>query len=308
MPNKGRLLIVDDSISVVNSLQTILSLSGYSVDSAFNGSDALRKIYRQDYDLVICDIEMPGLTGLEFLERVRKEFDRSLDVILMTGYMEHDYFIEAIRLGANDFIRKPIDTKKMIKSIQELLHRKRSIKDNEVLYSKLDKVGISMEVNAINFGSISFSSIFNKHLKERFKINPDALNELMVCLDEMIYNAFIHGTLELNPEDRALDHEKLQEVIAQKLQQPDIGRRKISILAEIDNGTKSIKLTVEDEGPGFDYEAWQKISFPEPILGVQEHGRGISLLKHLSEELCFAKEGRQVSIRKSLIYPGKNAP
>lgn len=308
MPSKGRLLIVDDSISVVNSLQTILSLSGYTVDSAFNGSDALRKIYRQDYDVVICDIEMPGLTGLEFLARVRKEYDRSLDVILMTGYMEHDYFIEAIRLGANDFIRKPIDTKKMINSIQELLHRKRSIQDNEVLYSKLDKVGISMEVNASNLSSLSFSSIFSKHLKERFKVNPDALNELMVCLDEMIYNAFIHGTLELNLEERALEHEKLQTLISQKLEEPHIAARKIRISAEIDNLTQSIVLSVEDEGAGFDFERWLNKSFPEPILGLQEHGRGLSLLKHLSADLRFAKEGRQVIIQKSLIHPGKDAP
>lgn len=308
MANKGRLLIVDDSISVVNSLQTILSLSGYSVDSAFNGSDALRKIYRQDYDVVICDIEMPGLTGLEFLARVRKEFDRSLDVILMTGYMEHDYFIEAIRLGANDFIRKPIDTKKMINSIQELLYRKKSIQDNEALYSKLEEVGVSLKVSALNFGSLSFSSIFNKHLKERFKVNPDALNELMVCLDEMIYNAFIHGTLELDLEDRVLDHEKLQECISERLKEPQIAARSISISAEIDNQTQMIQLCVEDEGPGFDFEKWLNTSFPEPILGLQEHGRGLSLLKHLSAELNFAKEGRQVSIRKSLTHPGKYAP
>ena len=85
MADKARILVVDDSIAIVNSLQSILSISGYNVDSSFNGSDALRKIYKNEYDLVICDIEMPGLSGLEFLGRVRQDFDRSLDVILMTG-------------------------------------------------------------------------------------------------------------------------------------------------------------------------------------------------------------------------------
>lgn len=306
MGDKARILVVDDSIAIVNSLQSILSISGYHVDSAYNGSDALRKIYKNEYDLVICDIEMPGLTGLEFLGRVRQDFDRSLDVILMTGYLEHDYFIEAIRLGASDFIRKPIDTKQMIHSIQELMFRKGNRDDISGFFTSLNKAKFCYEISAQNFTRFNISKVFNAHLRQRFKVNSDVINEVLVCVDEMVYNAFIHGTLGLSVEERALGHSDLQNVINAKLDNPVIHARNLHICLEIDNTDENIVISVEDEGPGFDYKRWLDTVKNEQMLDIKEHGRGLSLLYHLSDNLEFSNEGRKVTIRKSLLHIAKH--
>lgn len=307
MADKAKILVVDDSIAIVNSLQSILSISGYNVDSSFNGSDALRKIYKNEYDLVICDIEMPGLSGLEFLGRVRQDFDRSLDVILMTGYLEHDYFIEAIRLGASDFIRKPIDTKQMIHSIQELMFRKRSRDDIMGFYSHLNRASFCYEISAESFTSFAISKVFSSQLRQRFKVNSNVLNELLVCVDEMVYNAFIHGTLGLSVAERALGHDQLQALISEKLQVPEIKSRVLRLSFTVDNLENVIEISVEDEGPGFDHVSWLKQVQKEQILDIQEHGRGLSLLYHLSDTLTFDKGGRFVSITKSLLHSGKDA-
>lgn len=307
MATKARILVVDDSIAIVNSLQSILTISGYRVDTAFNGSDALRKIYNKEYDLVICDIEMPGLSGLEFLSRVRQDFEHSLDVILMTGYLEHDYFIEAIRLGASDFIRKPIDTKQMIHSIQELMFRKRSRDDISGFFTSLNRASFCYELSAENFTKFAISKVLSSNLRQRFKVNSDVLNELLVCVDEMVYNAFIHGTLGLSVEDRALGHDELQAVIASKLKNPSVSARILRFGFTIDNITDMIEISVEDEGPGFDFEAWLRRVKNEPILDIQEHGRGLSLLYHLCDKISFAKQGRLVTIQKSLLHTKKDA-
>lgn len=306
MPDRRKILVVDDSIAIVNSLQAILGVSGYQVETAYNGSDALRKIHQNNYDLVICDIEMPGISGLEFLSRVREDFDDNLDVILMTGYLEHDYFIEAIRLGASDFIRKPIDTKQMINSIRELLFRKRSRDDVSDFYCHLDKASFSFDISAEHFSKFTISKIFSSYLRQYFKIDPMVLNELLICVDEMVYNAYIHGTLELSIEERALTQEELHLVIDEKLQDPKIAKCKMHLVFEIDNEAQMIEICVSDDGNGFDYPSWINTVETEQILDIKEHGRGIAMLYHLSDELHFENSGKSVKIRKSLNMPTTN--
>lgn len=300
MPGRRKILVVDDSIAIVNSLQAILDVSGYQVETAYNGSDALRKIHQNNYDLVICDIEMPGLSGLEFLSRVREEFDDNLDVILMTGYLEHDYFIEAIRLGANDFIRKPIDTKQMINSIRELLFRKRSRNDVSEFYCHLDKASFSFDISAEHFSKFTISKIFSSYLRQYFKIDPMVLNELLICVDEMVYNAYIHGILELTIPERALMQEELHQIIDERLKNPRTAKRKMHLAFEVDNENQMIEIRVSDDGNGFDYLNWIKTVETEQILDIKEHGRGLAMLYHLSDELHFEDDGKSVRIRKSL--------
>jgi len=307
MADRPKILVVDDSIAIVNSLQAILGISGYKVDTAYSGSDALRKIHANSYDLVICDIEMPGLSGLEFLNRVREEYERNLDVILMTGYLDHDYFIEAIRLGASDFIRKPIDTKQLINSIRELVFRKRSRDDKAEFYSHLHKAEFRFEMPARDFSKFALSKVFSSYMRRYFKVSPKVLNELLICVDEMVYNAYIHGTLGLCVEERALAHEALQSVIQEKMADIVIGARKINFGFEVKNSNQTIELYVEDEGEGFDHRKWLESVKNERIFDIEGHGRGIAMLFHLCDQLSFEKDGRTCRIIKSLISSDSDA-
>ena len=304
MSDNHQILIVDDSIAIVNSLQSILGISGFKVDTAYNASDAMRKLHNGHYDLVISDIEMPGISGLEFLSKVREDFDRQIDVILMTGYLEHDYFIEAIRLGASDFIRKPINTKQMINSIRELLYRRRSHDDLSEFYTQLDKMKICFDLNAAKFSKYAISKIFSSYLHQYFKLDSKILNELLVCVDEMVYNAYIHGTLGLNPQERALSHDELIKVIEKRFEDPKIRGRNVELAFSIDNTKNEIEITVRDEGDGFDFENWLKMVSNEQILDIKEYGRGLAMLYHLSDEMSFDDGGRSIWIRKKVIAPG----
>lgn len=301
----ARILVVDDSLSIVNSLSKILEISGYQTEVAYNGSDALRKIQSDNYDLIICDIEMPGITGLDFLERVRNEYDRDLDVILMTGFLDQEYFIRAIRLGASDFIRKPIDSRHIVRSIQTILDRKRSKYDLGDFYQNLDQAQMSFVIDPRHFSKFSLSKVFNLFLMRNFRFNPSLLNELLIIIDEMVYNAFIHGTLSLSYEERLLEHSLLQEVISKRLAIPEIAERRIGFDLSIDHVNNLIRITVSDQGNGFDYKTWLARIQDEEHLNVDEHGRGISLLYHLTDSVEFMDGGRKVQITKS-ITPARN--
>lgn len=298
MPENRSILVVDDSIDIVESLKTILGLKGFRVNTAYNGSEALRKIRDHSYDLIICDIEMPGLSGLEFLGKVRKEFDENLKVILMTGHLDHDYFIEAIRLGANDFIRKPIDTQQLINSMRELLFRKAQINDLSSFCAELEESLFAFKVSAETFSKFSIARIVTIYFRQFFTANSKTLNELLLCVDEIAYNAYIHGTLGLTIEERALPNEEMQKVIAKRLEDDKLRNRRIEFGFEVDNIRRIISVSCKDEGKGFDYESWMRKVQTEPFLEIESHGRGISILHHLCDEIIFADGGRHVTIRK----------
>jgi two-component system response regulator AtoC len=126
MKSTSNVLIVDDSPSLAQSLCKILTMHEIKADAVFNAQDALQKIRRHRYELMLCDIEMPGYSGLELLERIRQDEEHDLDVILMTGHLEPKYFIRAIQLGAVDFISKPIEAQQLVGMISCHLKRRHS--------------------------------------------------------------------------------------------------------------------------------------------------------------------------------------
>jgi diguanylate cyclase (GGDEF)-like protein len=105
---RSRILVVDDEKIMQDVLRDILSDSGYEVETVENGKIALEKIDAGDYVLVFADIRMPVMDGMEFLRRAR-DAKPDISIIMMTGYASIDVAVEAMKLGAHDFITKPFN-------------------------------------------------------------------------------------------------------------------------------------------------------------------------------------------------------
>ncbi|MFW2331686.1 MAG: HD domain-containing phosphohydrolase [Nitrospinota bacterium] len=104
------ILIIDDDKSILSILVKHLRLQGYQASTASDGSEGLAKFAVGRFDLILLDINMPNMDGLETLRRV-KQADENISVLIMTGYGDMDIALDAIRFGAFDFIRKPFDLK-----------------------------------------------------------------------------------------------------------------------------------------------------------------------------------------------------
>ncbi|GAB4170312.1 MAG: hypothetical protein Kow00108_04320 [Calditrichia bacterium] len=104
----GKVLVVDDEDHVREVLKDFLEALAYEVDTAEDGSDALNKIEPGKYDLVISDLLMPKMDGLELLERIRK-IDKSVVFLMITGYPSIETAVDAIKKGAYDYITKPFN-------------------------------------------------------------------------------------------------------------------------------------------------------------------------------------------------------
>ena len=115
---KARILIVDDEATIRASLEEALASEGYEVDTAEAGEEALAQCNRHEYDLLVTDLRLPGVSGLEILQALRNQ-GKATPVIMMTAYGDVDTAVSAMRLGAYDFIPKPFklgDIKKQVRA------------------------------------------------------------------------------------------------------------------------------------------------------------------------------------------------
>jgi DNA-binding NtrC family response regulator len=124
-----RILIIDDEASIRESLETLLTLEGYSVETAPEGESGLDRIDRSSYDLVLLDLALPGKNGLEVLHLIR-ERNPDLPVIMITAYGTVDNVVEAIRSGAQNFVQKPWDNEKLLADIRSAIARYHAEEEN----------------------------------------------------------------------------------------------------------------------------------------------------------------------------------
>ena len=117
------LLIVDDEPLVCESLKEMLTMEGYRVDAVLNGQAALEKLQEGEYHLVLSDIRMPGLNGIELLKELKGRCPDTA-IIFITGHGHIDGAVEAIKLGAYDYITKPIDDVRLKLTIAHALEQK----------------------------------------------------------------------------------------------------------------------------------------------------------------------------------------
>ncbi len=124
-----RILVVDDEEIVIRSCLRILDGNGYQIETARDGHEALRKVEDNLYDVMILDIMMPNLGGLEVLRRV-KEAHPDMDVIMITGLSQIDTAVQAMKLGAFDYIPKPFEPDELRLVLQRALERRRLLQEN----------------------------------------------------------------------------------------------------------------------------------------------------------------------------------
>jgi len=148
----SRILITDDEKSIRNALREILEFESYKVLEADSGSNALEIIREQPIDLVILDIKMKGMDGIETLGKI-KEIKPEIPVLMISGHGNIQIAVEATKLGAFDFIEKPPDLNRLLISIRNALDSKELSRQNREMRSKLhgsvEMVGVSEEIEKI---------------------------------------------------------------------------------------------------------------------------------------------------------------
>ena len=151
----SKILIIEDEESIRRVLVRILNEedSNFEIYEASDGKKGLESISKEKFDLVLCDIKMPKIDGIELLQRTRKK-NSSLPFIMLTGHGNVETAVESMKLGAYDFISKPPDLNRLITSVRNALEKKELVTENKILRKKVAKryqiIGESKSIKTIH--------------------------------------------------------------------------------------------------------------------------------------------------------------
>src|SRR5450755_3805542 len=126
---KGRILVIDDEIDIRESLETLLSLEGFTVELAQHGTEGLRKAEAGNYDLILLDLMMPDRSGMEVLKDLR-ERDTETPIFMITAYGSVEVAVNALKGKANDYFSKPWDNEKLLIEIDRMIASSRLAREN----------------------------------------------------------------------------------------------------------------------------------------------------------------------------------
>lgn len=290
------ILVVDDSPLQARHLQFILQEGGHMVTLAGHGLEALQAVQAKRPDIVITDMHMPQMNGLELVGALRAEYP-GLPVILCTSQGSEELAVEALKAGASSYVPKRrladeilpiVDEVLSVISFQQknamFLSRMTSLENSFVLENDPDLVPqVVSHVEAV----MNQLSIFDE--VDRMRVG--------VAVHEAVVNAIVHGNLEISSDLKAGDWSAYYQAIQTRRHQAPYESRRVRITIRADR-SPSLEIRVSDDGPGFDIS---KVPDPtDPRSMERSSGRGLLLIKTFFDRVTFSPTGNEITMMKGL--------
>ena len=134
----AKILVIDDERSIRNTLKEVLEYENHEIDAAVDGPEGIEMFSKGKYELVLCDIKMPNMDGIEALEKLI-EMPGNAPIVMISGHGNIDTAVEAIKKGAFDFIEKPLDLNRLLITIRNALERKDLVTETQALKRRVNK-------------------------------------------------------------------------------------------------------------------------------------------------------------------------
>lgn len=292
-------LVVDDSAVDRRLVGGLLEKeSGWTVDYAANGKAAMSRIGQGGIDVVVTDLQMPEMDGLDLVRTIRIQY-ADLPVILMTGRGSEELAVEALEIGAASYVPKSHLANMLpgtVENVLEVVHEGRTY----------EKLVACMTLNEFAF-SLRNDPDLIEPLVELVKqmISGvglcDSIGRIRVgiALEQALLNALYRGNLEITLDDMLEARERLMQgedadVVAQRQSQTPYCDRRIAVEARITPA--EARFVICDEGPGFDISIVPDPHDPRAL--EREGGRGLVLMRTFMDEVTFSEKGNEVTLVK----------
>lgn len=270
----------------------------FEVAYAENGNDALRQLEQRVPDLVVTDLQMPELNGLELVGFIRSTHPL-VPVILMTAHGSEDIAVEALEQGASSYVPKSKLADNLLDTVANVLALASAGRQQERLQESMTFIEAHFEIG--NDPALVPPLVQDlQHLVTRMGLCDETSRiRVGVAVEEALLNAIYHGNLELTTEELAdasanLLQEDAADVIHERKQKPPYNERRLYIQTKIT--PQEALFTIRDEGPGFDPSA---LVDPADPTGLQrEGGRGLVLMRTFMDETRFNDAGNEVTLVK----------
>ncbi|KAA1258346.1 Chemotaxis protein CheY [Rubripirellula obstinata] len=294
MADSPHLLIVDDSPTQLSHMKIILQQDGFQVETASNGEEAMAAVESDSPILVVTDLQMPGMSGLELVEVMRGNFP-SIPVVLTTSDGSEEVAADALRRGAASYVPK----RHLQSTLAQVVRQVLLVSEASRSVQQLARYTIesTLKLSLVNDESIVPSVIarLEMPMKELGIFDEGERMQVAMALDEALLNAMIHGNLEVSSELRhSGDGEPYKELIAKRTNEsPYMDRR---VLVQMDATPEQVKFTIADEGPGFDCGKVADPTDPENLEMMG--GRGLFMIDAFMDEVQHNECGNQIVMIK----------
>ena len=286
-------LIVDDSAVDRKIAGACVEEEGLKTIFAEGGREALDIIPKRKPDIVLTDVSMPEMDGLELVEHIRR-IHRPLPVIIMTAYGSEETAVAALKAGATSYVPK----KGLRQGLSSALHivlsaveaRKHREKVRGLLENSESHFVIGMEPDA----PAALVQYLENDLAELNFCDEAGLFQVNSALSEAIANAVEHGCLELDSDIREAHDGSYYQLARERRQQEPYCNRRVRVSAKLTQD--EVTYIVRDEGPGFNTSALPNPKDPANL--VKAGGRGVLLIRMFMDEVRFNETGNEVTMVK----------
>ncbi len=291
------LLIVDDSPMDSHLARSILEKQFHErIKFAVNGWEALEQIEEQLPLIVVTDLQLPEMDGLQLTERIHQRFP-AVPVLLMTAHGSEEVAAEALARGAVDFVPKSMLATELCHAVSSVLSMSTGGPRDQAVQKFLRREEIQFDLD----NDPALIAPLVAHLQERARhirlVEMSHGMRLAKALTEALRNAMFHGNLELTTEEwdvvRAVP--AASDIVKQRLQNPEYARRQIIVTAILtpDHG----QFTIRDEGRGFDTSSIPNLS-RDPSHLANNQRRGLVLIQAFCDEVQFNSRGNEITLIK----------
>ena len=288
-----KILVVDDSAVDRLLAGGLLQKQGWDVLFAEDGEQALSSLAVNSPDLIITDLQMPEMNGLELVQKVRQSHPL-VPVVLMTGKGSETIAVEALQAGASSYVPKSQLADMLVEITTRMIALAGEKKTKKTLMRRLESMACRFVLSNDSAMLTSLVSHLQGILGEMELLTDGEILRVGVALEEALLNAAFHGNLEVSSELRELDHAAYYELAQTRAHESPYQQRSIYVDVNIDS--TGLTYVIQDEGPGFDPGALPDPT--DPAYLERPFGRGLLLMRTFMDQVTFNDTGNRVTMLK----------
>ena len=288
-----RVLVVDDDRSQSQDFEDLLRNAGCDVTFAGHGREAMELLARDLPDVVLTDLDMPEMDGLELVRAIRRDYP-ALPVILMTAMGSEDVAAKALHHGAASYIRKRSLAREVLRTVGSVLAIARALPTQKQVFDCMteDQLDFVLDNDSAQIPAIlGHLELVASLLHPR---DPADGIRVGIALHEVLVNAIQHGNLELNSDLREVDERLFQDLGEERRSLFPFRDRRVRLRARLSRS--EAVYVVEDDGPGFNPSALPDPTDPANLERCS--GRGMMLIRTFMDEVEHNEKGNRITLRK----------
>ncbi len=298
MDPSPQLLLIHDSEQVKKDYRSFFAELGWSYQIVSDFQSGITEACNRDYEIIITDLDLPGMTGQGFLDAIRSQKPNQAIMVVSSEAHAQDG-IRALRAGAVDFLQKPIDSRFLKETIVRIVATLREAGHQSKLAQCLEGYSARYNFATKDVGGTPFIPPILDDLHHAQLIDLNCKLKIVLAFQEAFANSVEHGNLELpsiwKDEFDSEGSDKFSKVKEQRLNDPKYSERRIIVNCSVVGS--NLSLSISDQGQGFNAPNGGKLDFTDEV-SLLSYGRGLRILFGTMDSVVYENGGRSVTLIK----------